>query len=221
MAAALIGCTALSAMFTKQLLTSREMPALARVDGTGNRVPDAAEITVSTEVVAEPDVAVIGEASVITDPLAAPPEREASVPSENAWASDPEIRWFNGRPVRPKRVMWMVTTAYSPDERSCGDSADGITASLHSVWTNGMKLAAADTRLLPMGSMISVPGYDQGRIIPVLDRGGAIKGHRLDLLYPTHEIARKWGKQRLPVTVWEYADGEPSHDYRKVRDSKN
>jgi 3D (Asp-Asp-Asp) domain-containing protein len=103
----------------------------------------------------------------------------------------------------------MLVTAYSPDARSCGASADNITASGYSVWTNGMKMAAADTTLLPFGTMISVPGYDGGNVVQVLDRGGAIKGHRLDMLYPTHEQARVWGAQQLEVTVWEYADGQP------------
>lgn len=127
--------------------------------------------------------------------------------------SDPNQRWFNGRPIRPVGTMSMLVTAYSPDERSCGESADGITASGYSVWTNGMKMAAADTSVLPFGTLISVPGYDQDNVVPVLDRGGAIKGHRLDMLYPTHEQARQWGSQRLTVTIWEYADGLPN-DFR-------
>jgi 3D (Asp-Asp-Asp) domain-containing protein len=60
--------------------------------------------------------------------------------------------------------------------------------------------------MLPFGTLLSIPGYDNGAVVPVLDRGGAIKGARLDVLYPTHEIALEWGVQRLPVTVWEYAD---------------
>lgn len=115
-------------------------------------------------------------------------------------------RYFRGRPLRPVRTVWMVVTAYSPDHRSCGKWADGWTASMKSVWTNAMESVAADTRLLPFGSLVSVPGYAEGRVVPVLDRGGAIKGARLDVLYPTHAIARRWGVQRLPVTVWEYAD---------------
>ncbi|MEM8738600.1 MAG: 3D domain-containing protein [Planctomycetota bacterium] len=115
---------------------------------------------------------------------------------------------FDGRPIRPVKTLRMLTTAYSPDARSCGKWADGITASGYSVWTNGMKLAAADTKLLPFGTIITVPGYNGGRPVPVLDRGGVIKGARLDLLYPTHERALQWGAQRLDVTVWEYADDE-------------
>jgi 3D (Asp-Asp-Asp) domain-containing protein len=128
---------------------------------------------------------------------------------ETAEGSAEEIRWFNGRPIRPVRTISMRVTAYSPDERSCGRHADGITASGYSVWTNGMKLVAADTRVLPFGSLVSIPGYDGSNVVPVLDRGGKIKGERLDVLYPTHEIARRWGVQDLEVTVWEYADGEP------------
>jgi len=133
---------------------------------------------------------------------------EEATPAEMAELGvDPlSVRWFNGRQVRPARTIWMTVTAYSPDHRSCGKWADGVTASNKSVWTNGMKLVAADTRLLPFRSLVSVPGYDEGRIVPVLDRGGAIKGARLDVLYPTHEIALRWGVQRLPVTVWEYVD---------------
>ena len=81
-----------------------------------------------------------------------------------------------------------------------------MTASGYSVWTNGMKLVAADTRLLPFGSVLSVQGYNDGNPVPVLDRGGKIKGRRLDLLMPTHEIALQWGVRQIDVTVWEYAD---------------
>jgi len=117
-----------------------------------------------------------------------------------------EIRYFNGRAVRPAKTYWMTVTGYSPDERSCGKWADGITASNKSVWTNAMQLVAADTRILPFGSLLTIEGYANDQIVPVEDRGGAIKGMRLDLLYPSHEEALQWGVKRLPVTVWEYIE---------------
>lgn len=131
--------------------------------------------------------------------------------------ADRSIRWFNGRPIRPVRTMMMTVTAYSPDEHSCGDSADGITATLHSVTTNGHRLVAADPKVLPYGSMVSIPGYDQGRIVPVLDCGAKIKGRRLDVLYATHEEALKWGNRSIRVTIWGYADGLPAENPRKLR----
>ncbi len=120
--------------------------------------------------------------------------------------TDMRIRYFDGRPCRPVKILWMTVTAYSPDHRSCGKWADGYTASMKSVWTNAMKLVAADRKVLPIGSIISVPGYSNDEIVPVLDVGGAIKGARLDVLYPSHSIALQWGVQTLPVTVWEYID---------------
>ena len=136
----------------------------------------------------------------------------ADAADEDETAAGDDIRWFDGRPVRRAGTMTMLVTAYSPDKRSCGKSADGVTASGYSVWTNAGRLVAADTRLLPFGSLVSVPGYgsEDGEIVPVLDRGGKIKGNRLDVLYTTHERALTWGSQRLEVTVWEYADGQPS-----------
>jgi len=131
--------------------------------------------------------------------------------------AETDVRWFNGKMVRPARTIMMKVTAYSPDHRSCGAFADGQTATLHSVFTNGMKLVAADTRVLPFGSMITVPGYDSDNIVPVLDRGGAIKGNRLDLMFPTHESALVWGVRTIPVTVWEYADGSPIDNPRELR----
>lgn len=127
--------------------------------------------------------------------------------SDAAADSDKEAHaTFGGRPIRQVGEMTMLVTAYSPDEKSCGIWADGVTASGYSVWTNGMKMVAADTDVLPFGSIVSIPGYDEGRPVPVLDRGGKIKGQRLDVLYPNHETARQWGARDLTVTVWEYAD---------------
>lgn len=148
---------------------------------------------------------------------AARPNRE--VAEEAVRVSDPEIRIFDGRPIRAVRMLVMRVTAYSPDARSCGDSADGITASGYPVETNGGHLVAADPSLLPLGSLVSVPGYDGGDVVPVLDVGGAIKGDRLDVLFPTHERALRWGVQELEVTVWEYADGKPS-GFRRMRQPK-
>lgn len=135
----------------------------------------------------------------------------ATLPAKKENRSPPPLTYasasatFDGRTLRPIGTMRMLVTAYSPDRRSCGKWADGVTASGHSVWTNAMKLVAADTRLLPFGTILTVPGYNDSKPVQVLDRGGRIKGHRLDLLYPTHEIARRWGKQFIDVTIWEYA----------------
>jgi 3D (Asp-Asp-Asp) domain-containing protein len=206
----LAGLVAMSAVVVKHARTRSELPALAEVEP----LMGSPEVALGT-----PGLRLEPLLAPASDPIADGAESSASAaPAAPAYPVD--TRWFNGRPVRPARTLWMTVTGYSPDERSCGDSADGITSSLHSVWTNGMKLVAADTSVLPLGSMVSLEGYDDGQVVPVLDRGGAIKGYRLDLLFPTHEQAREWGVKKMKVTVWEYADGRPAGNWREIRDSK-
>jgi 3D (Asp-Asp-Asp) domain-containing protein len=94
----------------------------------------------------------------------------------------------------------MVVTAYCPCTRCCGPNACGITASGKPVTANGGRFVAAD-RDLPFGTMLIIPGYNNGRPVEVLDRGGAIKGNRLDVFFPTHQEARQWGVRRLKVRL--------------------
>ncbi len=57
---------------------------------------------------------------------------------------------------------------------------------------------AADTSVFPFGTKLKVPGYGTG---VVEDRGGAIKGNRLDLYFKTHKQALEWGRQTVTVEV--------------------
>lgn len=58
---------------------------------------------------------------------------------------------------------------------------------------------AADTRVLPFGTLVYVEGYGWGR---VEDRGGAIRGNKLDLFFRSHRQALEWGRQHHQVQVW-------------------
>lgn len=187
-----------SAIFTKQ---RGSLPALAQIQTSQGALPKAptyTEISLYTTPTNPIDEEAIAQAIELT---AEPAEIQADDTHE-----DTSIRWFDGRAVRPVRTVYMTVTGYSPDARSCGIYADNKTSIMYSVWTNGMNLVAADPRVLPYRSLISVPGYASSEIVPILDCGGAIKGNRLDLLYPTHELAMQWGVRQLPVTIWEYVD---------------
>lgn len=94
------------------------------------------------------------------------------------------------------RVVRYRVTAYCPCAKCCGQHADGITASGKPA--TGL-LVAAD-RSIPFGTMVQIPGYGTA---PVLDRGGAIKGARLDVLFATHAEALQWGVQWLDVTIYD------------------
>ena len=92
-----------------------------------------------------------------------------------------------------------MVTAYCPCEKCCGEYADGYTASGHKI-EKGERFVAAPPGI-EFNTMVIVPGYNNGRAVPVMDRGGAIKGNHIDVFLDTHEQALQWGVQFLPVEV--------------------
>lgn len=211
----------LTLLYSQLIYLAADAPAvsLMSVEAQAAEAAPRMQMSMPAPVQAQPEPAALRAVTMLQEPVAEvepaavepTPAPVAQVVEEVAVASpepvsEVEMPMFDGRPIRPARQLHMLVTAYSPDEQSCGEWADGITASGYSVWTNGGMLVAADTRMLPFGTLVSIPGYNGGRPVPVLDRGGAIKGNRIDVLYPTHERALQWGVQRLDVTVWEYAD---------------
>ncbi|MGC8624114.1 MAG: 3D domain-containing protein [Phycisphaerae bacterium] len=110
--------------------------------------------------------------------------------------------WYHGRRYIYWKTFDLRVTSYAPDKKCCWPYAGTTTASGESVWTNDGHLVAADTRLIPLHCMVRVPGYDYDRPVPVLDRGGAIHGYRLDVLAPTFWSAQHWGVKFLAVRVY-------------------
>jgi len=107
------------------------------------------------------------------------------------------------RPARREyAAVRMLVTAYCPCRKCCGESADGVTASGRPVTANDSRFVAADAKVLSFGRLVSVPGYHGGQKAPVLDRGGLIKGKRLDVFFPTHAQAQRWGARWLDVKVY-------------------
>ena len=94
-------------------------------------------------------------------------------------------------PVRSE--LWRIS-AYCVCSQCCGKWSDGITAS--GAKAVGKLIAAPPE--IPFGTWIDIPGYG---IAEVLDRGGVIKGRRLDLLFPTHQEALNWGVEYLEIRL--------------------
>jgi len=92
--------------------------------------------------------------------------------------------WRLGRPVH-------TTGPQRGQRKAVGITASGTRARRGTV--------AADTRVLPMGTIVHVPGYGWGR---VEDRGSAIQGNKLDLYHRTHQQALEWGRQHKQVRIW-------------------
>ena len=113
-------------------------------------------------------------------------------------------------PLPELEVRLILCTAYCQCPLCCGEYSDGITACGKPVSANGGHFVAADTTHYPFQTRLSIPGYADGRPVPVLDRGGAIKGPtRLDLFFADdpgnpgsgHRKALKWGRRWVAVTI--------------------
>jgi len=93
----------------------------------------------------------------------------------------------------------MRVTAYCPCPKCCGEYSDGVTACGYKI-RPGDTFVAADRRF-HFGTEMLIPGYSNSQTVKVLDRGGAIKGNRLDVFFATHEEALEWGVKHLDIKV--------------------
>ena len=112
-------------------------------------------------------------------------------------------RLDNPRPTPLQSGQWqtvqMRVTAYCPCEKCCGKYSNGQTACGHKI-RPGDAFVAADKKY-SFGTKIIIPGYENAEPVKVLDRGGAIRGNRLDVFLASHEEALKWGVRHLDVKV--------------------
>jgi 3D (Asp-Asp-Asp) domain-containing protein len=97
------------------------------------------------------------------------------------------------------QTVQMRVTAYCPCQKCCGKYSDGVTACGHKICP-GDAFAAADKEY-SFGTEMIIAGYKNGEPVKVLDRGGAIRGNRLDVFFHSHEEALKWGVRYLYVKV--------------------
>jgi 3D (Asp-Asp-Asp) domain-containing protein len=71
--------------------------------------------------------------------------------------------------------------------------------------------AAADPRVVPLGSKVRVSGAgDYSGDYTIEDTGRNIKGNRIDLYVDTRSGARKFGRQHVEVEILERGNGEVS-----------
>jgi len=102
-------------------------------------------------------------------------------------------------PAEKWRIVRMKVTGYCPCSKCCGEYSDGITANGHEIQP-GDTFVAADKRF-SFGTEMVIEGYNNSRPVKVLDRGGAIKGNKLDAFFHTHQEALEWGVRYIDVKI--------------------
>lgn len=88
----------------------------------------------------------------------------------------------------------------------CVEGCTGITASgedvTDSIYYNGMRVIATDTRVIPMYSVVELNFKDGTKEKAIaLDTGGGIKGNKIDLLVNSTDRAMNFGRQKVTVRV--------------------
>ena len=96
-------------------------------------------------------------------------------------------------------IVLMQITAYCACSKCCGEYSDGLTASGHRI-KDGDTFVAADAKYA-FGTEMAIDGYNGGKAVKVLDRGGAIYGDRLDVFFNSHSEALEWGVQYIEVKI--------------------
>ncbi len=97
------------------------------------------------------------------------------------------------------------TAGYESTGKHPGDPSYGITYSGVTVKRDLYSTIAADLNIFPIGTVLFIPDYGYG---VVADKGGAIKGNKIDLYFETVEdVYNEWGKKTVEVYVVKMGDG--------------
>jgi 3D (Asp-Asp-Asp) domain-containing protein len=97
------------------------------------------------------------------------------------------------------QTVRMRVTAYCPCRKCCGKYSDGQTACGHKICPGDVFVAADEE--YSFGTEMLIAGYNDGKPVKVLDRGGAVHGDRLDVFFHSHEEALEWGVRYVDVEV--------------------
>lgn len=103
-----------------------------------------------------------------------------------------------GEPIfvsqKGKSLGKFVITAYCTCRICCGVYSGGNRTASGTVPTSNRTIAV-DTDVIPFGTRVII----NGQVYVAEDRGGAIKGKRIDMFFMTHKEALKWGRQTVEV----------------------
>lgn len=159
----------------------------------------------------------LGGSSRLRQPVTVQPPKPAQVPESKpkakAAAKQPDsVPVAAPAPEQIITSMKVTATGYTAGYESTGKTAKhpqyGITYSGVKVRRdkNAVSTIAADPKVLPLGSILYIPGY--GYAI-VADTGSAIKGRKIDLYFSTtKQVYKEWGKKTVVVQLIKRGNGK-------------
>lgn len=120
-------------------------------------------------------------------------QEQAEAINRTAEATAGQIQNNNSEQIGEGKEMYVSATAYS------WESSGAVTRLGYNIKENpNMKLIAVDPSVIPLGKKVWVEGYG---IAIAGDTGGAITGHKIDVLMPTKEMALSWGRKTVKIVI--------------------
>ncbi|MEK4533850.1 ubiquitin-like domain-containing protein [Peribacillus sp. FSL K6-1552] len=93
------------------------------------------------------------------------------------------------------KEIYVSSTAYTASCKGCS----GVTSTGVDLKSNpDAKIIAVDPSVIPMGSKVYVEGYGYA---VAADKGGAIKGNRIDVFFSSKNDAYRWGVKKVKIRV--------------------
>lgn len=133
------------------------------------------------------------------------PAKSSSKPPVSVPVSAPE-------PEQIITSLKVTATGYTAGFESTGKTSKhpeyGITYSGVKVRRdkNAVSTIAADPKVIPLGSVLYIPGYGYA---VVADTGSAIKGRKIDLYFATtKQVYKEWGKKSVVVQLIKRGNGK-------------
>ena len=124
------------------------------------------------------------------------------------------LAYSDSTPIVEPEIEWLEfeATAYCPCEKCCGKWAknrpNGFVYTANGEVAKEGVTIAADWDVLPPGTEVEIEGIGTRK---VQDRGGAIRGNRIDIYFETHEQALKFGVQEVQLRIIENV--EPKDEF--------
>lgn len=97
----------------------------------------------------------------------------------------------------PEQIT-VVATAYVSDCQGCIGITKGGTDVRNTIYhDSGYRIIATDPSVIPLGSLVEIDGQE----FIADDTGGAIKGHRIDILMESESEALEFGVREVDVII--------------------
>lgn len=108
---------------------------------------------------------------------------------------------LNNSSLQEHKWLKFNASYYGRDCRGCiGITATGINVQ-RTIYYNELRIVAVDPTIIPLGTIVEIKTPNEKFKAFAADKGGAIKGHRLDILVESEEISVQYGRHDVQLRI--------------------